>query len=74
LQRRKLGTVVEGYPDVRKTDALGRVYVFNLNNSKFFHLRMLLHVVKDPTYFISLRTFQGVAYETFQGFSKAMGF
>ena len=69
----KQGTVVEGYSNVRKTDSLGRVYVVHPNNSECFHLRMLLHVVKGPTSFISLRTFQGVTYETFQGVCKVMG-
>ena len=57
----KQETVVEGCPDVRKTDALGRVYVVHVNNSECFHLRILLHIVKGPTYFISLRTFQGIS-------------
>ena len=58
----KQETVVEGYPVVRKTDALGKVYVVNANNSERFHLGILLHVVKGPTSFISLRTFQGMTY------------
>ena len=69
FQLRKQGTLVEGYPDVRKTDALGRVYVVHSNNSECFHSRILLHIVKGPTSFISLRTFH---YEIFQGFCKAM--
>ena len=68
----KQGTVVEGYPDLRKTDALGRVYVVHPNNSECFHLRILIHVVKGPISFISLHTFQGITYEIFQGFCKAM--
>ena len=56
----KQETVVERYPDVGKTVALGRVYVAHPNNSDCFHLRILLHVVKGPTSFISLRTFQGI--------------
>ena len=56
---------------MRKTDALGRDYVVYAN-SECFHLRILLHVVKGPTYFISLRNFQGITYEKFQGFCKAM--
>ena len=68
----KQETVVEGYPDVRKTDALGRVYLVHANNSECFRLRKLLHVVKGPISFISLRTFQGITYEKFQGFCKAM--
>ena len=67
----KQETVVEGYPDVRKTDPLGRVYVVHAN-SECFHLRILLHVVKGPTSFISLRTFQGITYEKFQGFCQPM--
>ena len=57
---------------MRKIDALGRVYVVHANNCECFHLRILLHVVKGPTSFISLHTFQGITYEIFQGFSKAM--
>jgi hypothetical protein len=34
---------------------------------------MLLYVVKGPSSFISLRTFQGITYETSQGVCKAMG-
>jgi hypothetical protein len=33
---------------------------------------LLLHVVKGPTSFISLRTFQGITYEIFQGFCKSI--
>ena len=68
----KQETIVEGYHDVRKTDTLGRVYLVHAN-SEYFHLRILCHVVKGPTSFISLRTFQGITYETFQGVCKAMG-
>ena len=35
-------------------------------------MRILLHVLKGPTSFISLRTFQGITCEIFQGFCKAM--
>ena len=57
--------------NVRKTDALGRVCVVYPNKNEYFHLRILLHVVKGPTYFISHRTFQGVTQEIFEGFCKA---
>ena len=62
----KQRTVVEGYPDVRKTDALGRVYVVHPNNSECCHLRILLHIVKGLTSFINLHTFQRITYEIFQ--------
>ena len=67
----KQETLVEGYTNVRKTDALGRVYVVH-SNSECFHLRILLHAVKSPTSFISLHTFKCITYEKFQGFGKAM--
>ena len=57
---------------LRKTVALGRVCVVHANNSDCFHLKILLHVVKGCTSFISLRTFRGITYEKFQGFCKAM--
>jgi hypothetical protein len=53
----KQKTVIEGYPDVREKDALGRGYVVHANKSECFHLRILQHVVKGPTSFISLRSF-----------------
>ena len=68
----KQETVVESYPDLRKTDALGKVYVVHANGSECFHLRILLHVVKGPTSFISVRTFEDITYEKFQGFCKAI--
>ena len=73
LQRRKQGTLVEGYPDMRKTDTQGRVNVVYPINRKCFHLRMLPHVGKGPMSFISLRTYQGILYEIFKGVCKAMG-
>ena len=60
--------------NVRKTDALGRVCEVYPNKRECFHLRILLHVVKGPTYFISLRTFQGITQEIFQGFFKTTEF
>ncbi|XP_060846341.1 uncharacterized protein LOC132926006 [Rhopalosiphum padi] len=73
FQRRKRGTPVENHPGVKKTDTLGRVYVVHPNNSECFYLRMLLHVIKGPISFASLRTVQGVTYDTFQEACKAMG-
>lgn len=73
FQRRKQGTAVDGFPGIKKTDALGRVYAIHPNNSECFHLRMLLHVVKGPTSFAHLRTVQGVIYNTYQMACKAMG-
>ncbi|KAL4143906.1 hypothetical protein QTP88_006160 [Uroleucon formosanum] len=57
----------------KKTDALGWVYTIHPNNTECFHLRMLLHIVKGPTSFQSLRTVKNVIYDTFQGACKALG-
>ncbi|XP_050065022.1 uncharacterized protein LOC126553951 [Aphis gossypii] len=47
--------------------------VVHPNNSECFYLRILLHVIKGPISFASLRTVQGVTYDTFQEACKAMG-
>jgi len=64
--------VVKSYPEVRKTDTLDRVHEVHPNNSEGFHLRMLVHIAKGPPSFISLNTFQGITYESFQGVCKAV--
>ena len=64
----KQETVVERAKK-RRSGQSQRIHPYN---SECFHLRILLHVVKGLTSFISLRTFQGITYEKFQGFCKAM--
>ena len=54
--RRKAGQVHPHFPDVKSTDALGRVYTVHPNNSECFYLRMLLHEVTGPTSFEALKT------------------
>lgn len=61
FNQRKQGTAIEGHSDVKKTDALGRVYTIHPNNTECFHLRMLRHIVQGPTPFQS----QSVTYDTF---------
>ncbi|CAB3223043.1 unnamed protein product [Arctia plantaginis] len=39
FQRRKQGDAVPGYPDVRSTDALGRMYTVHPKNDECFYLR-----------------------------------
>ena len=56
IQVTKQETVVEREKNRRS----GQICVVHPNKSECFHLRILLHVVKGPTYFISLRTFQGI--------------
>jgi len=56
FQRRKQGDMVTDHPDVRYTDALGRIYTVHPKNDKCFYLRLLLVNVRGPTSFESLRT------------------
>jgi hypothetical protein len=60
------GTAVVGYPNVRETDALGRVYTVHPNNFECFFLRLLLHTVRGPTSFVALRTVNGRVCATFR--------
>ncbi|XP_055941748.1 uncharacterized protein LOC129971797 [Argiope bruennichi] len=72
FQRRKQSIPVDGYDNVKKSDTLDRVNVIHSNNSEYFHLRILLHVVKGPTSFEYLRTVDGITYNTFQAACRAM--
>ena len=67
FQRRKQGADVDGYPGVKSTEALGRVYtVHPTSNAECFFLRMLLHVIKGPTSFTDLKTVEDQVCETFR--------
>jgi len=67
FSRRKQGEPC--YPGVRKSSALGRVYTVHPNNSECYFLRMLLHKIKGPTSFESLK--QG--HLTYQAACRALG-
>jgi hypothetical protein len=66
FKQRVQGTAVHGYPNVRQTDALGRVYTVHPNNFECFFLRLLLHTIKGPTSFEALRTVNGRVCATFR--------
>lgn len=66
FQRRKQGDAVLGHPDVRSTDALGRIYTVHPKKDECFYLWLLLVNVRGPTSFESLRTVNGVVYPTFR--------
>ncbi|CAB3249925.1 unnamed protein product [Arctia plantaginis] len=66
FQRRKQGDAVPGYPDVRSTDALGRMYTVHPKNDECFYLRLLLVNVRGPTSFETLRTVNGVIFPTYR--------
>ncbi|UYV80140.1 hypothetical protein LAZ67_18001816 [Cordylochernes scorpioides] len=73
ISRRKQGTPVEGYPGVRKSDVLGRVYTVHPTNAECYYLRLLLFHIRGPCSFQSLRTVEGVIHTTFQMACKALG-
>ena len=56
-RRRKTGEKVQD--GIFATSAIGRIYTVHPNNQEAFHLRLLLHTVRGPTSFASLRTYDG---------------
>jgi PIF1-like helicase/Helitron helicase-like domain at N-terminus len=66
FKRRVQGTAVPGYPNVRESEALGRVYTVHPNNFECFFLRLLLYTVRGPTSFEALRTVNGRICATFR--------
>ena len=66
FSRRIQGTPVDGYPGIKVSDALGRVYTVRPNNFECFCLRLLLHHVHGPTSFQELRSVNGRVCQTFR--------
>ena len=54
-------------------NTIGRMYFVGPSGGERFYLRMLLTVVKDPTSFEDLRTYDGVVHETFKSTCIARG-
>jgi hypothetical protein len=69
----KQGARVQGYDDIRATDALVRVYTIHPNNADCYFLRLLLHVVQGPTSFASLKTVEGEECQTFREACQKLG-
>ena len=72
-KRRAQGEPVLGFNGVRKADTLGRVYTVHPNNAECYFLRLLLHTIKGPTSFASLKTVHGTTFETFRQACHALG-
>lgn len=66
FQRRKQGERVDGYPNIRKTDAIGRIYNIHPNNAECFYLRLLLVNVRGPRSFDDLKTVDGQLCATYR--------
>lgn len=73
FSRRKKGECVEGFPNIKKDSALGRMYCIHPSQCECFHLRILLHHVRGPTSFINLRTVHGKIMPTYQLACKELG-
>lgn len=64
--RRKRGKPVDGWLEIKKEHALGRVYTVHPKNTECYHLRLLLHEVRGPSSYDDLKTVNGVLHSTFQ--------
>ncbi|KAL4098443.1 hypothetical protein QTP88_023051 [Uroleucon formosanum] len=73
FQRRKQGRNVDGWPTVKNDDALGRVYTIHPHNTECYYLHMLLHEIREPTYFSDLKTVNGILHNTFQSACNVLG-
>ena len=49
------------------------MYTIHPLNSECYHLRLLLHTIRGPTSFESLKTVEGITHPTFQAACKALG-
>ncbi|CAI6354200.1 unnamed protein product [Macrosiphum euphorbiae] len=45
FERRKRGINVNGWPEIKRDQALGRVYTIHPNNTECYNLRLLLHKI-----------------------------
>ena len=70
-KRREKGTLVDGYPEIRMSTALGRMHTVSPTQEEAFCLRLLLNVVVGPTSFQDLKTVDGITHETFKGACRA---
>ena len=64
-KRRKRGTKVPDV-DIYETQTLGRVYTVSPKQGECFFLRLLLHSIKGPRSFDSLKTVNGLITDTFR--------
>ena len=64
--KRRRGSNVAGQPGIKFDSTIGRVYTVHPSQRECFYLRMLLHEVRGPTSFESLRTVEGRVYDTYR--------
>ena len=71
--RRKQGERVEDWPNVRKTNVIGRVYTVHVANFECFCLRMLLFNIRGPTKFEDCKNINGRIYESYSAACRGLG-
>jgi len=71
--RTKIGSNIDGTPDLKISDVLGRVYTVHPNSGECHYLRFLLHKERGPTSFETLRTVDGRECVTFKEACLALG-
>ncbi|UYV66797.1 hypothetical protein LAZ67_4002878, partial [Cordylochernes scorpioides] len=72
-RRRVQVKLVEGWPGVKRSNTIGRVYAVHVSNFECFCLRMLLNNIKGPPSFAYLKIVNGSQYETFRETCAALG-
>ena len=65
-KRRQQGEPVEGFPGIKRSTALGRLYTVHPSQDECFHLRLLLQNVEGPKGFEDLRVVDGERCQTFK--------
>ncbi len=73
MKRRKQGHPVDGWPGVKSSDIIGRVYTIHPNNKECFFLRLLLHKIPGPTSFDYLKNYEGQKCQTFMESCQCRG-
>lgn len=64
--RRKQGKRITEYAGICASYTLGQVYTVHPSNAECFYLRMLLHTIRGPTSFESLKNINGKTLQTFR--------
>lgn len=72
--KRKQGEPVEGFPEIKRSNAIGRMYTVHPSQSECFFLRLLLIKRPGPRSFEDLRTFENRVCETYREACQLFGF
>lgn len=62
-----------GNSNIKCSDVIGRVYTVSTRDRECYHLRLLLHNVRGPTSFESLKVVNNVTCKSFEEACRALG-